>query len=203
MLKVDKTLNQEIKLLDRKLFVLKKELEEWDLEREKEKNINMEDNPKELTSQQKGKLFEKYVKDIMFPDKFYTIVSETPPFDDVSERFNESAIKPDFCFKRRKNGNLYNIEAKFRSIDKLKYKYYIQICTEKQLVEYKNANDEIPTFIALGVGREPSNPDLLMLIDIAKIDKCEFSLPEILNNFYFYKGMRVLDGYLQSLIKKR
>ncbi|MFJ1473993.1 hypothetical protein ACILE9_06980 [Capnocytophaga cynodegmi] len=67
----------------------------------------------------KREAFQEYVKDIMFPAYYYSMLRETPAHKDEPSRFNEDYLNPDFTFRRKKNDFLFHIEAKWRSFELL------------------------------------------------------------------------------------
>ncbi|MGQ1927972.1 hypothetical protein [Ornithobacterium rhinotracheale] len=152
-----------------------------------------------------GANFEKYVKDVMFDKSNYILLRETPSHERLSERFIEDCKNPDFTFRTK---NYYsdveiNVEAKFRNIQNVKYDCSLQICSEKQLGIYKEADKYNRTFIALGIGTDPSKPNILLVIPVKFINSNIIHIPSYMKDFWFYKDKPIFPNYLLSLLNKK
>ncbi|WP_026315636.1 hypothetical protein [Riemerella columbina] len=150
-----------------------------------------------MDSIEKGKLFEDYVQNVMFPDERYSIVRKTHNFEEVQQRHIEDCVNPDFTFKRRRTGKEYSVEAKFRKAKD----YKVEVCTKEQLERYRKYDENSPTFIALGVGDNPSEPAILLFFHISQLKSTKVFLPTFFQKHYFKVGCPVFSNYLEKLLK--
>jgi len=114
----------------------------------------------------KGEDFERYVSTKLFPAEKYELLHQTHNYTTNKERYVDESKEPDFKFRSKINNKEFYVEAKYR-------KYYhenaIPWCNEYQLKRYQTIDKDIPVFIVLAVGGEPSSPDELFLIPMRNI----------------------------------
>ncbi|GIM51982.1 hypothetical protein CAPN004_10120 [Capnocytophaga cynodegmi] len=147
----------------------------------------------------KGEAFQKYVKDIMFPAYYYSMVRETPAHKYEPSRFNEDYLNPDFTFRRKKNDFLFHIEAKWRSFEAITEDCYLNICSPEQLQRYKSHQE--PVYIALGVGGKPENPTLVFVLPVVVLFTNKVPFNWLCRDYMFYKNKRVFSVHLMQLIE--
>lgn len=70
---------------------------------------------RQVAPEVKGAEFEKFVPD-KFPYNEFAIVEMTHKFAGLNERFVESNLNPDFIFRHKMSGDVFAVEAKFRSV---------------------------------------------------------------------------------------
>ncbi|MEJ8604593.1 hypothetical protein JSO60_06450 [Riemerella anatipestifer] len=150
-----------------------------------------------MSPTEKGKIFEDYVQDIMFPVDRYIVVRKTPNFEDASKRLIEDCNNPDFTFRRIRTGKEYSVEAKFR----VPRGYNVNVCTEEQLERYRKYDGQSPTFIALGIGGCPSSPTILLFFHISKLTSTNIFLPDFFKDNYFRLNSPVFSKYMEKLLR--
>jgi hypothetical protein len=126
---------------------------------------------------EKGRQFENYVRNCLFPEKNFELLKYPGYYRNESCKFDPSCQDPDFMFRDRKTNKVFYVEAKFR-----KYYYGDIVWTyREQLSRYQAIGREIPTFIILGLGDRPMYPILLTLIPIAEAKYVAFFRRYIMN----------------------
>lgn len=146
----------------------------------------------------KGEAFEKYVREILFPQSDYILVHKTHDYNSNNGDYIESSLKPDFLFRDKKTGKQFYVEAKWRS------GYYnrenkIEWCNEKQLKRYKaiDKNDN-KVFIVLGFGDKPTAPKEIVLFPLSACNYCAL-FDSFLNKYTFYVKKSVFPEFLWKL----
>jgi len=109
-----------------------------------------------------GERFEKYVRDVLFPESHYILVERTHNYNTNKKDFVEASLKPDFKFRDKKTNKEFYVEAKVRS-NTLDGK--IVWCNQKQLDRYNGYNKQKPAFIILDFGE---TSEFLSLIPLSK-----------------------------------
>lgn len=116
----------------------------------------------------KGGRFEKFVLDEIFNDKLFDLVEMTPDFS--SKRFEERSMNPDFCFRDKRTGEEFWIEAKYRKglFRNGNGDVVCEICNLSQLYRYREVENSTGkrVYICLGIGKDPLNPDTVHLIPV-------------------------------------
>ena len=121
----------------------------------------------------KGLLFERFLLD-KFPKQEYDIIFATKDLHKKFQRFVATDADPDFVLKERKTGKVFAVECKYRS------DYIIGSRGEKGVWWKREQGDRysqysqkenIPVYIAIGVGGNPKNPEQIGLIPIEIIQK--------------------------------
>ena len=126
------------------------------------------ENRIDISSFKKGKEFEDYIQNIIFPKEQYDLVHRTHDYEQNSQRFVEDTNKPDFKFRCRISKQEFYIEAKYRS------KYIedkIQVMNVGQFYRFKEINStECPVFILIGCEGQPGNPESISLFSMKEIE---------------------------------
>lgn len=111
-----------------------------------------------------GQKFEDYVREDLFPEKYYDLLERTHDYNTNSRDYVESSLKPDFTFRDRATKKVFYVEAKFRSG---LFDGKIVWCKESQLKRYREYNKDKPVFLILGMGEDPSLPEFLSLMPLS------------------------------------
>jgi hypothetical protein len=112
-----------------------------------------------------GEQFEEYVENNLFPDSKYVLVKRTDNYERNRKRFSESSTDPDLLFRCRDTNQEFAVEAKYRS--KPNRDGNLAWCKEKQLKRYSEIDrNNIPVFIAVGLGGVSHKPDRLFLFPV-------------------------------------
>ena len=118
----------------------------------------------------KGGRFENFVFDEIFNDKLFGLIEMTRDFDSNSKRFEERSMNPDFCFRDKRTGDEFWIEAKYRSgmFKNKKGQNVCEICKPWQLERYKEVEKSSgkKVYICLGLGDDPRYPETVHLIAV-------------------------------------
>lgn len=118
----------------------------------------------------KGSRFEKFVLNEIFNDILFDLIEMTRDFDSNSERFEERSMNPDFCFRDRRTGEEFWIEAKYRKglFKNKKGQDVCEICKPWQLNRYNEVEKSTgkKVYICLGIGGDPLFPETVHLIPI-------------------------------------
>ena len=120
------------------------------------------------SSERKGQKFEELIQDAVFTEEHYDLIHLTQDGTTNYIRYVKSSEYPDFKFQDKSNGKKFWVEAKYRQDS---YKDKIMWASEKQLKRYKEYDEELPLFIAIGVGGfgNASYPDFLYIIPVRQI----------------------------------
>ncbi|ARN76945.1 hypothetical protein BST97_02425 [Nonlabens spongiae] len=125
--------------------------------------MNLNYNP---DSFQKGKQFEDFVENVLFPDSEYSIEHKTSEFKQNRVRYVGDAQLPDFRFKSKVTGQEFHVEAKFSSSS---WQGEYTIASENQVKIFSRIDiDKTPIFVALGYGGQAHEPDFVSLIPFEK-----------------------------------
>lgn len=120
-------------------------------------------------SHSKGKQFENFVQNKMFPKSHYEIIHRTSDYEQNSIRFVSDTLKPDFKIKSLVTNEEFYVEVKYRSKT---FNNVYDILSDTQLESFPEYAKEAPIYIAFGCGGEPSQPEYVSLIpysiDISK-----------------------------------
>lgn len=113
----------------------------------------------------KGTRFEEYVLDL-FPENQFDIVEMTHSFKRNEKRYVESSMNPDFLMRHKKTGELFAVEAKYRS--GLNPKGMLEWAKQYQLDRYREFAKErkIPVYIVIGFKGFDDEPDDLFIIPL-------------------------------------
>jgi len=130
----------------------------------------------------KGEKFEIYVMDNLFPEKYFKLLHKTHDFKTNSKRYVESSLKPDFLFEDKKTGKIFYVECKYRS--NLYQDKFHWAKDDKQFQRYKDfeSNENIPIYIAMGLGGTADNPERIFLMPLKEI-KYPALFPSVLKNW--------------------
>ena len=136
------------------------------------------DSKDDNENHEKGVLFEKYIVG-RFGSKYWTI-KEWRGDKGVNGRYSESNMNPDLEMRLSFKDKEYVIavECKWRKSSyegKVKWSYPDQL---KRYKEYARKNN-IPVFVALGIGGLPSSPSELYLIPLKDLSSPTVTLSEI------------------------
>ncbi|AEH06351.1 hypothetical protein [Methanothermococcus okinawensis] len=131
---------------------------------------------------QKGEAFESYVLNQLFPEEYFEILDMTHNFETNSKRYVKKSLKPDFLLKDKKTGKIFYVECKYRS--KLYQDKFHWAKSNEQSNRYRTIEKEenIQTYIAMGLGGTPENPDNIYLMPLKEI-KYNALFPSILKNW--------------------
>jgi len=113
-----------------------------------------------------GEEFEQFLQDEIFPDDQYYMEHRSHDYNANKGDYVFETLDPDFVFVSVKGEKMFFVEAKFRSKF---YKGAVEWCKPHQLKRYKEANQDLPVFIALGVGGIPTSPDHLYIFPVKHI----------------------------------
>ncbi len=108
----------------------------------------------------KGEQFEKFTKEVLYPQMHYELLHETPEHDKTSERFNKSAQNPDFQFQDKKTKEIFWVECKYRSTTN--HKNQIEAVKPYQLKRHQDLKELV--YYVIGFEGTPSNPDEIFII---------------------------------------
>ncbi|WP_428330555.1 hypothetical protein [Mucilaginibacter sp.] len=125
----------------------------------------MIDDAQKPESHKIGDAFEKYVREFLFIQDYYTLLEKTHDYQTNKGDYVQSSLKPDYTFQDHYTNGVFFVEAKFRTdlyIDKYVW------CNQNQLARYNECNKHYPVFIILGFGDDPSSPDALALLPLSK-----------------------------------
>jgi hypothetical protein len=111
----------------------------------------------------KGEEFEQYLRDYIFPERAYHLEHRSHDYSTNRTDYVADSLDPDFVFVSVKGEKMFFVEAKYRSDF---YQDAVEWCKPYQLKRYKEANKELPVFIALGVGGTPDMPDYLYIFPV-------------------------------------
>ena len=119
----------------------------------------------------KGGRFESFISKEIFIDKLFDLVEMTRDFNSNSERFEERSMNPDFCFRDKRTGEEFWIEAKYRNglFKNKKGQFVCEICKSWQLDRYKEVEKSSgkKVYICLGIGEDPRFPETVHLIPVS------------------------------------
>lgn len=119
----------------------------------------------------KGTRFESFDSKEIFIDKLFDLVEITRDFDSNLERFEERSMNPDFCFRDKRTGEEFWIEAKYRNglFKNKKGQFVCEICKPWQLNRYKEVEKSTgkKVYICLGIGEDPRLPETIHLIPVS------------------------------------
>jgi hypothetical protein len=124
----------------------------------------------------KGEKFQDYIRDHLFTKDKFDMLHKTHAYAINKKDFAiEDNIKPDFKFRVRETREEFWVEAKYRTkYDEDKVECY----RPDQLERYKE--EELPVYIALGLGGDPDLPDQVFLIPVKYIQS---SYPKLFLSF--------------------
>lgn len=115
----------------------------------------------------KGEKFEDYVAECLFSKQHFKIVNRTPSaYDPNSTKWE--VIPPDITLKELRSGEIFHVECKFRS--NIRYNGSIEWTDfiHKKTYEKYGLKTGKKVYIALGVGKDPENPERLFLMDLSQ-----------------------------------
>lgn len=114
----------------------------------------------------RGEDFEDFVLE-RFPKKYYELEYRTPRYRDNKDRFIKKSRQPDFIFFHRPSRKKFAVECKNWRF----FKNGKEWITEEKLNEYKEFERRkgIKTFIVIGVGEDPKDPDEMFCIPLEDI----------------------------------
>jgi hypothetical protein len=116
----------------------------------------------------KGKAFEDYIKNKIFMKENFDLLHQTHNYQENEDRFIDESANPDFKFKDRATGQIFWVEAKFRS--KFNDEGKLAIFNFKQFKRYQECNsEETPVYIAIGYEGKASSPRNISLIPMKEI----------------------------------
>jgi ABC-type multidrug transport system fused ATPase/permease subunit len=152
--------------------------------REEYKKYHQEKNEenKKIEAFKKGEEFENYVENNLFPEKYFILLSKTHNYETNNKRYVEDSLKPDLKFRDKKTGKIFYVECKFRS--NLYQNKFHWTKSDKQFDRYKDIelNENIETFIAMGLGGTANNPNKVYLMPLREI-KYTALYPSVLKNW--------------------
>jgi len=123
---------------------------------------------------QKGEAFEEYVETNLFPASAYDLLERTHNIDQNTHRFVGSTINPDFKFRCKSSGQVFFVEAKYRS----SFNFVTQkvpIISSDQFTRFFYLNQEQhAVYIVVGFGGSPNNPTSVSLIPINELKYLEW-----------------------------
>lgn len=135
---------------------------------------------KELDSFNKGKAFEDYTENVLFPESTYELLHKTNSYEQNSSRYVGDSRKPDFRFKCKLTGKEFHIEAKYRTNS---FKESYDILSPSQLDSFKSIYSyEVPIFITLGYGGTANDPEYVSIIPYEIHMEQSVSVEEALNS---------------------
>ena len=132
---------------------------------------------------EKGVEFERYIIDLFLTNKRYFAIHSWTR--DVSNKHQgvrvESDSDPDLLIRYKPTDEKFAVECKYRS-----NLYNDKLCwtTQKKMEDYKSfaQKNTIPTFIVIGLGGNPRNPEQMFCIPLEKVKYPEF-YPSVFRKF--------------------
>ncbi len=114
-----------------------------------------------------GEQFEDYILSL-FPKKYYVLEHRTPKYRDNKDRFIRSSLKPDFVFYHKPSKKKFAVECKFWRY----FKNGKEWIRKDRLQRYKQfeEKEKVRTFIIIGLGEDPSDPDEMFAIPLKDIE---------------------------------
>jgi len=128
---------------------------------------------KVIVAEEKGRMFEEYTIKYFAKNPRLTLKEwRGDKFLCEDKLFPESNMFPDLEYmlatdSDKTNGKLFGVECKWRS--KVIEEDLVTICREDQFERYKLYGEQVPTFVALGVGGSPDAPEHFYVIPIGQI----------------------------------
>ena len=113
-----------------------------------------------------GEEFEKFLREDIFIEELYDLEHRSHDYSTNRDDYVGDSLDPDFVFVSVEGEKMFFLEAKYRSHF---YDNAVEWCKPYQLKRYKEANKELPVFIALGVGSYPDFPDHLYIFPVKHI----------------------------------
>ena len=148
------------------MFTRKKPLEHSIAETEKERTETPEPV---FTSNEKGDLFEGFVIQSIVKVNRVRLIAQVSDYNENGV-FAEENFEPDLKFAQNSSGN-FAVECKWRSRFQengfIKWSYPEQI---ERYYRYQKEND-VPVFIALGIGGQPDHPQEFYLVPLFRLTK--------------------------------
>jgi len=141
----------------------------------------------------KGLLFERFIQN-KFPEREYILVSATKDLHKKLRRFVESDANPDFVFREKKTGKVFAVECKYRSdyvTGNLGDKGVWWKKEQGERYRHYSQQNNIPVYVALGVGGNPKNPKQLGLVPIEVIQK----------QYYKFIPKKIVEQYSLNSIR--
>ena len=122
----------------------------------------MQDNFSDDTKRnfEKGKIFEKYVYDNLYPYSHYDLLSVSPEYNN---RFIYDNLMPQLKLRRKESTTAFWVECEFKSDLKTNYILF----NKDQIERYKKLSKPI-TYI-LGFGGTPDDPKIVFSIPIYEV----------------------------------
>lgn len=160
-----------------------KETENTNVTKTEETKTSSPNSLKEYKALQmaKGTAFEKYL--VSKFNKDYFKILEWTGDKSVDGQFSQSNLNPDLVISLEFKNEKYPfaVECKWRKAFK---EHQLRIATEEQLKRYSafSKDRKLPTFIAIGVGGIPSNPEHLYMVPIQRL-RYERAKEEYLSDF--------------------
>jgi len=151
-----------------------------------------------LENEKAGLDFEKYI--VKKFDRKYFKLQKWAGDKFVDGIFDESNLDPDLQLELSVGGKKYSlaVECKWRSSDK---NDFVMFANENQLERYQafEKDNNIPVFVALGLGGSPSSPDELFVFPVSifsnpiqHIENLRKYSVQLDKNFYFNKDNKTL-----------
>ena len=128
-----------------------------------------------------GEEFEQYLRDYIFIEELYDLEHRSHDYSTNRDDYVGDSLDPDFVFVSIEGEKMFFLEAKYRSNF---YDDAVEWCKPYQLKRYKEANKELPVFIALGVGGDPDLPDHLYIFPVKHIKYIKL-FKSVLNKYEF------------------
>jgi len=145
----------------------------------------------------KGEEFEKYLRDYIFTKSAYHLEHHSHDYSTNKDDYVENSLDPDFVFVSKKGEKMFFVEAKYRS-------YFgedsTEWCKPYQLKRYKEANKDLPVFIALGVEGKPSRPEYLFIFPVKKMKYTKL-FDSVLRKYEFEADQPVDVSKLWKMLK--
>ena len=138
---------------------------------------------------QKGEAFENFVEKILFPLSHYDLIHRTNDYKQNFNRFSQNSLKPDFQFKSKLTGQIFYVEAKYRT-NAFNGKY--EVLSESQYDSFPSIHLDCPILVALGYGGNSDNPEFVSLLPMHIINSRYLSAESV----YRYKVAKDLFPYL-------
>ena len=145
----------------------------------------------------KGEDFEEYVRNYIFPEDLYGLVSKTHDYTQNRKDFVEASLEPDYCLFDRKSERQFYVEAKFRSDY---YKGAILWCKPDQFDRYKDFDKQLPVFVSIGVGGKPTRPVEVFLFPVRAV-KYSKLFKSVLRDWEQPPDVEIMPQHLWNMIK--
>lgn len=156
----------------------------------------VKNDPKEI-----GNAFENFIANLFTDKSTFTVLEWNQGTTSTRGVYAENDKNPDFRIKQafRKSGLEYWVECKYRTL----HDDGIILIKKYQLDRYRGIqrSSRIKIFVAIGVGKDPENPDALYIVPLDSIKDENIRLDEI-SRFKVAKNGIAFSDYIRDYFCK-